>query len=654
MFFGGSVLADIFLSYARADQPRVEKLAAALEAAGYSVWWDRHLGSGAEFANDIERALAEAKHVIVCWSEHGIRSRWVRDEASEAADQHKLLSLSLDGTVPPMGFRQYNATDISGWKGGALPAALLTGLGRTAVTTAPAFEPQRRFRPAFAVLAALALGSIAFGAFWFTRDDGKEEIAQTTSEKSIAILPFRDLSPEQEAWFSDGLAQEISAALARTPDLKVAPTSESFRFREREQSMAAIGLELGVAHILDGSVRRSEDRIVVDIELIETASGERLFTQRYDRPSSDTITVQEDIATRIASALDTALDPEALAELVDSGTNNVEAYELALRATSSSLQLADNFGTRRLDLWRQAIAADPDWVRPYVAAASGINNMLSVARLSYTPNADRSALSAEADRYFDRAAELATSDRDRLVANHSRYIFRGEFRRALQAAGAYLVSNPDDLNGLANKYQAQLLLRDYAGARATLAKGDELVDQDDIVPYQLVYGYFETHQVAAAVAAFERLRAENEADAVFLQVGFRALLADGRISESRALLRELEQTGLPRDQLAQRQFQQACADGDRATAERLLPQIRRPSSRWSALTALGRKDEATELLRQFDFAEPPYALLDMMFFPNFDPRPYPNLMKIVERENIPIEVLPPRTPACPAPSRTAS
>ena len=106
-------MADIFLSYARADQPRIEKLAAALEEAGYSVWWDRHIKGGAEFSKDIEEAIAASKAVIVVWSQHSAESEWVREEASYARDHHKLVPVRIDDTPPPFGYRQRQAIDLS-------------------------------------------------------------------------------------------------------------------------------------------------------------------------------------------------------------------------------------------------------------------------------------------------------------------------------------------------------------------------------------------------------------------------------------------------------------------------------------------------------------------------------------------------------------
>src|SRR5689334_11006265 len=111
-------MADVFISYAREDAGWVEKLAKALEAAGYSVWWDRNLVSGARYLKETEAQLRAAKATIVVWSKTSIDSHWVADEASLARDLDRLAPISMDGTMPPLGFGQYQATDFSHWHGG--------------------------------------------------------------------------------------------------------------------------------------------------------------------------------------------------------------------------------------------------------------------------------------------------------------------------------------------------------------------------------------------------------------------------------------------------------------------------------------------------------------------------------------------------------
>jgi adenylate cyclase len=110
-------VADVFVSYVSEDRATAEKISRGLEGAGFSVWWDRHIRGGVDFAPEIARQLEAAKVVIVLWSKASIESGWVRDEAQQARDENKLIPLRLDGVQPPLGFRQAQSLDFSGWNG---------------------------------------------------------------------------------------------------------------------------------------------------------------------------------------------------------------------------------------------------------------------------------------------------------------------------------------------------------------------------------------------------------------------------------------------------------------------------------------------------------------------------------------------------------
>src|SRR5205823_9177841 len=115
---GGGSMGAIFLSYAREDRGFAEHLSRVLEDAGHSVWWDRRLDGGEEFGAEIEAALGQSEVVLVAWSKESVKSRWVRDEAAVGGDTGRLVPVTIDGSRPPMGFRQFHTLDLSGWKGG--------------------------------------------------------------------------------------------------------------------------------------------------------------------------------------------------------------------------------------------------------------------------------------------------------------------------------------------------------------------------------------------------------------------------------------------------------------------------------------------------------------------------------------------------------
>jgi len=196
-----------------------------------------------------------------------------------------------------------------------------------------------------------------------------EVAAETTAKvatKSIAVLPFVNMSSDEEqSWFSDGLTEEILNALSRTPDLLVAARTSSFKYKGSNEDIPTIAGELGVAHILEGSVRSAKNRLRVTAQLIRASDGFHLWSQTYDRQPEDVIAIQEDIAIEIATALETAMDPEALASMVSSGTSSVPAYNAyleGLASDSSSLSTGDaySFLTAR-DAYKRAIELDPEF-----------------------------------------------------------------------------------------------------------------------------------------------------------------------------------------------------------------------------------------------------------------------------------------------------
>ncbi len=127
-------MASVFLSYDRDDSDRARHFAHALEKAGHQVWWDLHVRSGAQFSKVIEEALKAADAVVVLWSARSIESAWVRDEAAAGRDTGRLVPVTIDGTEPPLGFRQFQTPDLSLWRGRGKPAALKTLLDDVANT----------------------------------------------------------------------------------------------------------------------------------------------------------------------------------------------------------------------------------------------------------------------------------------------------------------------------------------------------------------------------------------------------------------------------------------------------------------------------------------------------------------------------------------
>jgi TolB-like protein len=172
---------------------------------------------------------------------------------------------------------------------------------------------------------------------------------------SIAVLPFANMGADKDQeYFSDGLAEEIINLLAKIPGLKVIARTSAFAFRGKETDIRGIAGALGVTHVLEGSVRRTETRLRVTGQLIDAADGAQLWSERYDREMSDIFTLQDDIATAIAGALRVKLSPETIPKRYEPKLAAYEAYlkakYLQAKATPESLELAKQCHERAIKL----------------------------------------------------------------------------------------------------------------------------------------------------------------------------------------------------------------------------------------------------------------------------------------------------------------
>lgn len=338
-------MADVFISYARSDQATAEKLAQFLTGAGHSVWWDRNIEGGAAFAKIIERELHAASVVVVLWSKFACDSDWVTDEAAIARDKGVLLPISLDGTAQPLGFRRYQAIDLTGWRGNAkdqriqsLLSAIATRLGATA-TPSPKRTAHKRPYPFYIGIAATVIAA-GLALVFLPREDESDTAKVTMPKstrsavppttpagKSVAVLPFVALSPgRDDGYFADGLTEETINALTTVPELLVTARTSVFHFKGTHTPIPEIAEALGVANVVEGSVRRSDDQVRITSQLIRAADGFHLWSKTYDRKLDDEFGVQAEIAEDVAAALGVLLDDHQRGMMSDAGVRNVDAF----------------------------------------------------------------------------------------------------------------------------------------------------------------------------------------------------------------------------------------------------------------------------------------------------------------------------------------
>ena len=199
------------------------------------------------------------------------------------------------------------------------------------------------------------------------------EPPSTASAKSIAVLPFENLSEEKSnAYFADGIQDEILTRLSKIADLKVISRTSTQHYRSAPENLTEIAKQLGVATILEGSVQKSGAKIRVNVQLIKATTDAHLWAETYDREMIDVLAVESEVATEIASALRVALSPEEKARIDEKPTNNQEAYALYLRAREVLDQAADIRGEieRAAGLYEQAIAIDPNFALAHAELAT--------------------------------------------------------------------------------------------------------------------------------------------------------------------------------------------------------------------------------------------------------------------------------------------
>jgi len=356
-------MAAIFLSYAREDRRFAETLAQLLESAGHSVWWDSRIGGGEDFSAEIEAELDKSDVVLVAWSKESVKSRWVRDEAAIGGDTGRLVPVSVDGSLPAMGFRQFHTLDLTGWKGGkrdARTAELLLSVERRlkgkVVVPAPVTRSGRGFRISGAGriwgAAAIAVLLVAVAAYQFVGRTAKAP----TSAPSVALLPFT-------ADLSDADARKLASATRES----VAHTLSQGAFSIRAIDTLPQNGRRAADFLISGQVTTTPDKVVTTVRMEETEHRVVVFSHQFEAGRDTAWDLPERIGAQVASQLSWTAplialerrhpsDPAIVAALLQSSTAGLEgvnalqnfetARRLAAKAPDSPLaqnQLA--FGT---------------------------------------------------------------------------------------------------------------------------------------------------------------------------------------------------------------------------------------------------------------------------------------------------------------------
>ncbi len=245
------------------------------------------------------------------------------------------------------------------------------------VSDAPAMRAfsKRWFAVAVAVLAVVAIASVGY----FSDHPGDAPSIEEL-EKSIAVLPFADMSAEgDQEYFADGVSEELLILLARVPELRVIGRTSSFQFKGQQEDLRLIGEKLGVTHVLDGSVRKFGDTVRITAQLVDTRDGANLWSDRFDRKIENILALQDEIATSVVDTLKVELLGYAASRQASATITDHEAYDLYLKGQHFRRQLEID---QAIEFFHRAIALDPSMAAAWEGLAVAYANQVTTGAVS--------------------------------------------------------------------------------------------------------------------------------------------------------------------------------------------------------------------------------------------------------------------------------
>jgi len=443
--------------------------------------------------------------------------------------------------------------------------------------------------------------------------------AEAATEKSVAVLPFVAMSrgPDDE-FFADGLTEEILNSLTRVPELLVTARTSAFHFKDKDIPIPEIASQLGVAHVVEGSVRRDGDRLRVTAQLIRAADGFHLWSENYDRETEDTFGVQTDIAEKIASALDVFLDDETLERMKSSGFRNPEAY-VAYQKGQAIYNDAHNHWDiigplEEANAWfDRVIELEPGASRAYLYRVDMYTHQLSDSYATLTD--EQRELAKERFRAdLDAAVRTATDEVSRAAARFDRAMLTGNWREIPS-----LLSEYGEIADCPAAAWLNANTLEYGMAEKVLGLGKRLMACDPQNPFGWWYA-MQAHMWlgnhADAVEIGEEA-VETVDHSTLRQSLFHAYIAAGRLDDAEYLLGQEEGSD---EELADRRLTLAAARGDKQAvlAQKEL-MLREHGDRIDVLLNYlprsGDRERVNQIAAELDAL--PYGYLSLMSVPSF-------------------------------------
>ena len=369
-------MPDVFLSYKREDAEAAAALVAALRGAGLDVWWDRDIPPSAPWEATIERALHQARAVIVCWSPASVASDYVKSEARLARDDGRLLQVFLKPCKPPLFFGERQGVDLVGWSGAAddprigkvidAARAVVSGERLHDVAHPPAAPPappavrgsglaallsQPRVLGLIAGVVALLAGGAT--AWWTLHPAGPPK------PQTLAVLPFHNLTAA-DANLVDAIWDDTRGALARNPNLRVLGRTTVEALASQHIDPAGYRSKTGAAYLLDGSVQRTGQRVLINVSLVRTTDGVEVWNDSLGGPLDDVFAFQNRVAGEVEGRIRGRVAPNQGVK-PENITTSGEVYAMVADARARIRQRNPDAMRAAVELLKKAVKIDPNY-----------------------------------------------------------------------------------------------------------------------------------------------------------------------------------------------------------------------------------------------------------------------------------------------------
>jgi TolB-like protein len=632
----------VFISYASQDVAAADAVVRALERHGIACWIaPRDVTPGEFYADAIVRALNASRLLVLVLTENAVASPHIlREVERTSAKRHPIISIRIGSIALPPGLEYFLSASHwldAGASGieSALPKLVeavqrLVGpaadvsagqIGDTAIPSADLFPhptaapsaSQRLSRRVVALIAAIVvvLAYIVVDRFWLARyaAPGRTVTAVAPAagsavpaipEKSVAVLPFLDMSEKKDQeYFSDGLSEELIDMLTKVPGLRVPARTSSFYFKGKQSTLPDIAKALRVAHVLEGSVRKSGNTLRITVQLIRADSGYHVWSESFDRTLNDVFKIQDEIAAAVVRALKVSLMATAVPQ--SALTTNAEAYALYLQARALVRSAGEGDYLAAIEELRRAVALDPTfataWAQmaqvfvadigwhdnpalkdPCVHARAAADKALQLAPTLSASHLAQGIVLHECggklittETELKRALELAPGDADVLRASAWLAIKRRRLDEAIGFAKAAVVHDPLNPWNYFPLAEAQGSAGKFADAAASYRAAIEL---NTIPPPAGLHALLANALLALHEPAEALKETERESDGQFRQMDLPLVYdALGRKADAEREIAVFEQKYSARDPLTMAEFYACRNDADHA-----LPWLERLSS----------------------------------------------------------------------------